>query len=112
MILGLDAAEQYEDRTIHLPPGSALVAYTDGLVEQVSKSGEQFGEIGVAAAAADALGTPEPMRGMLKDLLRRSIEPRFGDDILVFWLERQPVEDDVDSDTMPPPDPMQTSSAA
>ncbi len=110
MILGLDAAEKYQDRQIQLPPGSALVAYTDGLIEQVSKTGEQFGEIGVASAAAEALGTPQPMHGMLKELLRRSIEPRFGDDILVFWLERQPVEDEAGAGAPPPPDPREASS--
>lgn len=93
MILGLDAQEQYQDRSIQLPPGSAFVAYTDGLMEQVSKNGEQFGERGVAAAAAAALGTPKPVHNLLKGLLRRSAEPRFDDDILVFWLERQPVEE-------------------
>ena len=110
MILGLDPTEEYEDRSIQLPPGSALVAYTDGLVEQVAKTGEQFGEIGVAEAAAEALGTPQPMHGMLKELLRRSVEPRFGDDILVFWLERQFVESE-DGNT-PPPDPLEAPSAA
>ena len=110
MILGLDPAEEYEDRSIQLPPGSALVAYTDGLVEQVAKTGEQFGEIGVAEAAAESLATPQPMHGMLKELLRRSIEPRFGDDILVFWLERQAVESE--DDEVPPSDPLEAPSTA
>lgn len=93
MILGLDPNEAYHDRSIQLPPGSALVAYTDGLMEQVSKNGEQFGEIGVAAAATAALGAPKPVHALLKSLLRRSMEPRFDDDVLVFWLERQAVEE-------------------
>jgi phosphoserine phosphatase RsbU/P len=88
MILGLDPAEAYTDRSFQLPPGSALVTYTDGLVEQVGKSGEQFGEVGVAAAAAEALRSDQPVHTMLKLLLQRSAEPRFSDDILVFWLQR------------------------
>jgi hypothetical protein len=50
------------------------------------------------------------MHGMLKELLRRSIEPRFGDDILVFWLERQSVEEEADAAGSPSPDPREASS--
>lgn len=92
MILGLDPAESYNDRSFTMPPGSALVAYTDGLIEQMARSGEPFGEIGVAAAASEALNAEQPVHTMLRLLLQRSQEPRFGDDILVLWLQRMAVE--------------------
>ncbi len=91
LILGLDTGEEYTDRSFQLPPGSALITYTDGLIEQVADSGEMFGEKGVAASAAEALRAEQPVQALLKTLLRRSAEPRFADDILVFWLERQAV---------------------
>jgi phosphoserine phosphatase RsbU/P len=91
MILGLDPAEAYTDRSFQMPAGSALVAYTDGLIEQPSKSGEAFGEVGVATAAAEALRSEQPVHQLLRLLLSRSEEPRFSDDILVFWLQRMPV---------------------
>jgi len=92
MILGLDPSEAYTDRSFQLPAGSALVAYTDGLIEQESKSGEQFGEVGVAMAAAESLRAEQPVHHLLRLLLGRSETPRFADDVLVFWLQRMPAE--------------------
>lgn len=88
MILGLDPDETYVDRSFVLPPGSALIAYTDGLIEQVAASGEPFGEVGVAMAAHLALRSEEPVRVMLREMLSRSEKPQFHDDILVLWLQR------------------------
>lgn len=90
LVLGLDPNAEFSDRSFRLPPESALVAYTDGLIEQTAKTGEAFGEVGVAAAAAEALKTEQPVHALLKGLLSRSAEPRFADDILVFWLQRLP----------------------
>ncbi|MEM1042811.1 MAG: SpoIIE family protein phosphatase [Bacteroidota bacterium] len=102
LILGLDKEEEYTDRSFQLPPGSALITYTDGLIEQVAEGGEQFGEKGVAASATDALSAEQPVQALLKTMLRRSAEPRFADDILVFWLERQPVGQTTGSPTATP----------
>lgn len=89
MVLGLDPQEEYTDRSFQMPPGAALVAYTDGLIEQIARSGEPFGEVGVAASAAEALNAEQPVHTLLKGLLSRSAENRFADDVLVFWLQRQ-----------------------
>jgi CheY-like chemotaxis protein len=89
LILGLDPQAEYHEKTFQVPAGSALVAYTDGLIEQVAKNGEMFGEVGVARAASAALQAEQPVQSMLQNLLQHSAEPRFGDDVLVFWLQRQ-----------------------
>ena len=88
LILGLDPHAVYEDRTLDIPPGSALLCYTDGLNEQVAKTGEMFGEAGVALAAQAGLSSDRPVHELLSWLLRRSAEPTFEDDVLVFWLQR------------------------
>jgi len=90
LILGLDPNTTYEDRQLELPPDSALLCYTDGLNEQVTKSGAMFGEAGVALGAQAARTTDQPVHSLLSWLLRRSEEPQFGDDVLVFWLQRLP----------------------
>ena len=102
MVLGLDPQEKYADRSFQMPPGAALVAYTDGLIEQVARSGEPFGEVGVAAAAAEALNAEQPVHTLLKGLLGRSAENRFADDILVFWLQRQVAERPAPTPPAPP----------
>ena len=71
-----------------IPEGGALLCYTDGLNEQVSRTGEQFGEEGVARAAAATLGAPQPIQALLGRMLADSLQARFGDDVLVFWLQR------------------------
>ncbi len=88
LILGLDVGTEYVDRALDIPPGSALLCYTDGLNEQVARSGEMFGEGGVALGAQAALGQPQPVQSLLTWMLARSQAPGFDDDVLVFWLER------------------------
>ena len=89
IILGLDPGAVYQNRTLTIPPGAALLCYTDGLNEQVTRSGAMFGEGGVALGAQAALRSPRPVRELLSWLLQRSEEPRFEDDVLVFWLQRE-----------------------
>jgi len=89
LILGLDANTSYSDRAFVVPEGGALLCYTDGLNEQVTRSGEQFGEEGVARAAAATLGAQQPIQALLGRMLAGSMQDRFGDDVLVFWLQRR-----------------------
>ncbi len=88
LILGLDPTTVYQDRSLTLPPDSALLCYTDGLNEQVTTSGGMFGEGGVAMGAQQALHAEQPIHSLLSWLLRRSKEKHFEDDVLVFWLQR------------------------
>jgi sigma-B regulation protein RsbU (phosphoserine phosphatase) len=93
MILGLDGNAEFKDTSLVLQPGSAFISYTDGLLEQVMKNGEQLGEEGILKYAAEAYGKPDPVQALLKSVLNDSVESRFGDDILMFWLEREAVQD-------------------
>ena len=93
MILGLDPDEAYTDRSFNLPPGAAVIAYTDGLIEQVARNGELFGETGLAAAASRAFASKQPVHALLRTILEESAEPQFGDDVLVLWLQRLATEE-------------------
>ena len=88
LILGLEPGTQFTDSTIELPPNSALMLYTDGLMEQRLPSGNTLGEDGVMDLAAEALTAEEPIQALLNDALDRSEATEFEDDILVFWLQR------------------------
>ena len=48
----------------------------------------RFREAGVAMGAQAALTTQQPVHTLLSWLLSRSQDPQFGDDVLVFWLQR------------------------
>ena len=88
IVLGLAHDSEFKDTTLLMKPGSALVAYTDGISEQVMKSEEQLGEEGVVGVVERAFGKAEPIEFLTETVLAESKQPEFGDDILLFWLER------------------------
>jgi serine phosphatase RsbU (regulator of sigma subunit) len=88
IVLGLAHDSEFKDTTLQMKPGSALIAYTDGISEQVMKSGQQLGEEGVVEAVKQAYGTAGPVEQLMQNVLDDSAKPEFGDDILLFWLER------------------------
>ena len=91
LILGLDEEAEFHDATLELPAGSALVAYTDGLMEQQRPDGKMIGEEGVADACWRTYQkkTPDPIETLTDTILAESKEDEFADDILVFWLGRE-----------------------
>jgi sigma-B regulation protein RsbU (phosphoserine phosphatase) len=52
--LGLFTNSTYEEGTVHLHPGDTVVAYTDGVVEAINPSGEEWGVAGVRRAAVES----------------------------------------------------------
>ncbi len=87
--LGIDADARFEPVAIALPPGAALVLYTDGVTEARDDSGVQLGEEGLVAllgrAGADgAECIAERISTTVEDRLRHS---RFeADDLAVLAL--------------------------
>ena len=69
-------------------PGTALVAYTDGLTEQRTLEGDMLGEDGVRDLVAEAYGRDEMVQALLDGTLARSASDQFEDDLLVVWLQR------------------------
>ena len=89
IILGLDPNAEFKDTSLVIPPGSALFSYTDGLLEQNMSSGEQLGEEGILDVVKAAYGKPNPVETMITNVLDDSVVREFGDDILMFWLQRE-----------------------
>lgn len=88
LILGLEADTSFSDVTIDLPPDSALVAYTDGLMELPTSDGNMLGEEGILKAVSQAYGQNDPIPSLLDAALQQSAEEDFQDDLLVVWLQR------------------------
>ncbi len=55
LVAGIDAHAAYGSTTVQLKPGDTVVAYTDGIDEAMSFSGERFGRAGMYAAVNEAL---------------------------------------------------------
>jgi serine phosphatase RsbU (regulator of sigma subunit) len=88
LILGLEADASFSDSTLDLAPNTALVAYTDGLMELPTTDDNMLGEEGVLDVAAAAHGSDAPIEQLNQAALDRSAEETFQDDILVVWLQR------------------------
>jgi serine phosphatase RsbU (regulator of sigma subunit) len=88
LILGLEADASFSDATLTLDPQTALVAYTDGLMELPTTDDNMLGEEGVLEVAAAAHGSESPIDQLRQTALERSSEDTFQDDILVVWLQR------------------------
>jgi sigma-B regulation protein RsbU (phosphoserine phosphatase) len=69
-VLGVFAESTYEQGDFALRPGDRLILYTDGMTESRNPAGEEFGEEGIAASAAQhrALGAEDMLAAMLKDI--------------------------------------------
>jgi sigma-B regulation protein RsbU (phosphoserine phosphatase) len=52
--VGLFADSTYEESTLHLQPGDTVIAYTDGVIEAVNPSGEEWGVEGIRKAAVES----------------------------------------------------------
>jgi CheY-like chemotaxis protein len=89
LVLGLDPGAEFRDTTIALSEGTAIMSYTDGLMEQVMDNGQQLGEDGVVRVAAEAFGAENPVDDIVERVLSESLDDKFADDILIFWLERE-----------------------
>lgn len=55
-ILGFDAPDNYQDKSIRLVPGDSILMYTDGLIEATNEYGEEFGEDRVKLAILNTKG--------------------------------------------------------
>jgi len=88
IVLGLTPDAEFKDTSIVMKPGTALVAYTDGVTEQVTKSDVLLGEEGVVDVIQKAYGHADPLDAMVTGILDVSKQQEFSDDVLIFWLQR------------------------
>ena len=88
IILGLDINARYMDHRFDIDPGSALLAYTDGLLEQHCTDGSMLGEEGLKSIVSGIQSSHDPLQALLKRILSVSQQNTFEDDILTFWMNR------------------------
>lgn len=71
LVLGVDPAAEYETTTLDLPPGAALLMYTDGAPDVIAPNGSRFGNAGLLRACPPDLSRPgrHARCGDAKDML-------------------------------------------
>jgi len=92
LILGLESGASFSDTTLDLAPGSALLAYTDGLMEQPLPDGSLLGEDGIVDLVGPCRTSDHPLDDLLEAALSAGAPNSFQDDLLVFWLQRHAEE--------------------
>ena len=88
LILGLDPNATFTDHTVELEPGSGILAYTDGLIEQHTVDGVMIGEEGLQKILSSLVPSRDLPIHLLKDIVDKSRDHVLDDDILAFWLKR------------------------
>lgn len=86
--LGVVETADYEVQTLRLHPGSSLLLFSDGAVEQTNPDGEQLGVDGVLACLTGELGRESLVKGLL-DRVRAHAAGPLADDLTVaaVWVE-------------------------
>ncbi len=92
-LLGQDRQAKYNDHSIILGSGEAVVLYSDGVTEAESPNSKPFGTQRLAASLTKAaMGKPDPARlrdGIVSDLFHYTEDAALKDDVTVVVLQRQ-----------------------
>jgi PAS domain S-box-containing protein len=87
--LGISPSPGYENLSLSVRPGERLLLFTDGIYEEESAAGEEFGMQGVAqslSAHGDGSLT-ELLQGMVADVTVHVSGGRFADDVCLLCAE-------------------------
>ena len=89
MVLGLFAEAQYESGNVKLQAGDRLVLFTDGVVEALNPSGEEFGMERLVALLKKNVRSPtsEILTQLRESVLSFSARCPQHDDITMMVLE-------------------------
>jgi len=88
LALGIEGGQTYDEARVRLDPGSAVVLYTDGLVE-ARREGELYGDERLDAALLGGAG--EPAQELAQALVEggRAFAGELGDDLAVVVIKRR-----------------------
>lgn len=78
--LSIDAGVAFDERTIELTPGDRIVLYSDGVTEQVSPSGEEFGRDRLIEALHASADEGDDVRRIIDALRTFAGGQRWADD--------------------------------
>lgn len=90
-VLGIFEDENWEQRTVTLQPGDALVVYTDGVTEAQNDNGGEYGEQRLYDTVSSLRGSPAEalLDGIYKDVCDFTDNAPQSDDITLLVLQRR-----------------------
>lgn len=86
-VLGWDPDDTWDITASRFLPGTSLVLYTDGLTEAKNRTGQEFGEEGLAALLGDSMSTDTTIDHIVQHV-ERFCDNEFPDDLTIFILKR------------------------
>jgi sigma-B regulation protein RsbU (phosphoserine phosphatase) len=89
--LGIDDDASWEEKRVHIPAGSLMVLYTDGLIEAFDSGETQFGETRLRQSVQRHWGQPLPsvQTGLLDDVQAFAGTSHLEDDIALMLVSRE-----------------------
>ncbi len=98
--LGQGPPRQYADREIRLPPGAALLLFSDGVFEAADRAGQAYGYERLRQVLAGAAERPAEkiLEAVVEDWRRHLAAAQPLDDTTVLVLKRSPVRSPADEE--------------
>ena len=87
LLVGIDPEYSYVGETLSLAPHDRIVLYSDGVIEQTSPGGEEFGHERVREVLAAAGSAEEDVSSLFEALERFAGHPTLDDDTTVASIE-------------------------
>ena len=88
LLVGVDSGSEYERQEIFLQPGDRLVLVSDGLIEQTSEAGDQFGLARAHEVLRDTSSASEDVVRLAGALEAFADADSFDDDVTIASIER------------------------
>lgn len=88
--VGVAAGIDYRSSKFQLLPGDRILLYTDGVVEQKSREGVQFGTSGLRPIAVEKAEPAATVKRVLESVVRHSVTGSLEDDATVACIEFGP----------------------
>ena len=86
--IGMIGTAEYDESMIELQPGDRLYLYSDGLTEEVSAQGEEFGDERLLSAIADgrALSLSDSVESLVQRVIAWRGEDHLRDDVSILAI--------------------------
>ncbi|GAB4384949.1 MAG: hypothetical protein Kow0022_09150 [Phycisphaerales bacterium] len=87
LLVGVQEGQQYQAERIDLPPGSRIVVFSDGLVEQPDRTGGQFGMHRAIESLAHSTSARTDVHNLYGAVVRHAGTDALADDLTIASIE-------------------------
>jgi len=85
-LIGIDANSEYRNATLFVEPGDRIIIFSDGIPEQQTDSGEQYGVDRVYDLVAESPSAEEDVKRLLEEVISWAGSNALDDDTTIVSL--------------------------